>query len=98
MNKDTQDRLRNFIERIERVDEERKALTTDIADILKQAKSEGFDVKVMRRVLKLRKLSAAERQEAEALVETYMRAVSDQLEMFDDVSIRQRKGIEETVG
>lgn len=98
MNKDTQDRLRNFIERIERVDEERKALTTDIADILKQAKSEGFDVKVMRRVLKLRKLSAAERQEAEALVETYMRAVSDQIEMFEDVSIRQRKGIEETVG
>ena len=98
MNPETRARLRNFIERVERVDEEKKALTQDIRDILAQAKSEGFDPKVMRQVLKLRKLSQAERQEAEALVETYMRAVSDQLEMFDDVSIRQRKGIEETVG
>lgn len=86
LDKSTRDRLRNFVERIERVDEERKALTTDIADILKQAKSEGFDVKVMRQVLKLRKLSAAERQEADALLEVYMRAVSDQLEMFEEAA------------
>ncbi len=79
----TKTRLRNFIERVERVDEERKALTTDIADILKQAKGEGFDVKVMRQVLKLRKLSKAERDEADALLETYMRAVDTQMDMFE---------------
>ena len=86
MNPQTRDRLRNFIERVERVEEERKALTADIADILKQAKSEGFDTKVMRQVLKLRKLSAAERQEADALLEVYMRAVTDQLEMFEEAA------------
>mgnify|MGYP000446910785 CR=1 FL=1 len=86
MNPQTRDRLRNFIERVERVEEERKALTTDIADILKQAKGEGFDPKVMRQVLKLRKLSAAERQEADALLEVYMRAVTDQLEMFEEAA------------
>ena len=86
MNPQTRDRLRNFIERVERVEEERKALTTDIADILKQAKSEGFDPKVMRQVLKLRKLTAAERQEAEALLDVYMKAVTDQLEMFEEAA------------
>ena len=83
MNPQTRDRLRNFIERVERVEEERKALTTDIADILKQAKGEGFDTKVMRQVLKLRKLTAEQRQEADALLETYMRAVDPQMDMFE---------------
>ncbi len=86
MNPQTRDRLKSFIERIERVDEERKALTADIADILKEAKGEGFDPKVMRQVLKRRKLTAAERQEADALLEVYMRAVSDQLEMFEEAA------------
>ena len=68
MNQDTAARLRNFIERVENVQEERKALTKDIADILAQAKGEGFDPKVMRQVLRLRKLSAAERDETDMLV------------------------------
>lgn len=86
MNPQTRDRLKNFIERIERVVEERKALTTDIADILKQAKGEGFDPKVMRQVLKLRKLSKAERQEAEALLEVYLRALDPQIDMFKEAA------------
>jgi uncharacterized protein (UPF0335 family) len=86
MDTTTREKLRRYIERVENVDQERKALTTDIADILKQAKGDGFDVKVMRRVLKLRKLSAAERQEADAILDTYMHAVEDQMEMFAEAA------------
>jgi uncharacterized protein (UPF0335 family) len=81
---DTANKLRSYIDRIENVAQERKALTQDIADILKQAKSDGFDVKVMRQVLKLRTMSKAERQEAQHLIDTYMAAVDPQMEMFED--------------
>lgn len=84
MNPTTQAKLKSYIDRLERVDAERKAQVKDAADILAQAKSEGFDPKVIRRVLKLRKMSAAERKEAAALIETYMRAVDPQLDMFEN--------------
>lgn len=79
----TKARLRNFIERIERVDEERKALTTDIGDIYKQAKGEGFDVKVMREIVKRRKKDPAAQATHDELVEVYMRAVDTQMDMFE---------------
>jgi uncharacterized protein (UPF0335 family) len=73
--KTTQQQLRSFIERIERLEEEKKALASDIRDIFSEAKATGFDVKAMRQVLKLRKQDMHERQEQEALVETYMNAL-----------------------
>lgn len=73
--KSTQQQLRAFIERIERLEEEKKALASDIRDVFGEAKSTGFDVKAMRQVLKLRKQDMHERQEQEALVETYMNAL-----------------------
>ena len=69
------DRLRSLIERIERLEEEKKELQSDIRDIFAEAKSAGFDVKAMRAVIKLRKMNVADRDEQEILVETYRKAL-----------------------
>lgn len=69
------DRLRSIIERIERLDEEKKAIESDIRDIYAEAKSAGFDGKIIRAVIKLRKMNAADRDEQEALLETYRKAL-----------------------
>lgn len=69
------DRLRSLVERIERMDEERKALTGDIKDIYTEAKSAGFDVKVLRAVIMRRKRERADLEEMETLLEVYERAL-----------------------
>ena len=69
------DRLRSLIERIERLEEEQKALSSDIRDIFAEAKGAGFDVKIMRTIIKLRKMNAADRDEQETLLETYRHAL-----------------------
>ena len=69
------DRLRSLIERIERLEEEKKGLSSDIRDIFAEAKGAGFDVKTMRTILKLRKMNAADRDEQEFLIETYRKAL-----------------------
>ena len=69
------DRLRSLIERIERLEEEKKALSGDIRDVFAEAKSAGFDVKIMRAILKLRKMNAADRDEQEILLDTYRKAL-----------------------
>lgn len=69
------DRLRSLIERIERLEEEKAAIASDIRDIFAEAKGAGFDVKIMRVVLKLRKMNAADRDEQEFLTETYRKAL-----------------------
>ena len=69
------DRLRSLIERIERLEEERKALGSDIKDIFAEAKSAGFDVKVMRQLISMRKKEPAEVEEAETLLDLYRRAI-----------------------
>lgn len=69
------DRLRSLIERIERLEEEKKALSGDIRDVFAEAKSAGFDVKIMRSILKLRKMNAADRDEQEFLFDTYRKAL-----------------------
>lgn len=68
-------RLRSLVERIERLEEEKKELQSDIRDIFAEAKSAGFDVKALRTVLKLRKMNAADRDEQENLVATLRRAL-----------------------
>ena len=69
------DRLRSLIERIERLEEERKALGSDIKDIYAEAKSAGFDVKVMRQIIRIRKQEPAEVEEQETLLDVYRRAL-----------------------
>jgi uncharacterized protein (UPF0335 family) len=69
------DRLRSLIERIERLEEERVALGSDIKDLYIEAKSAGFDPKVIRTVVKLRKQDSADVEEHEALLDVYRRAL-----------------------
>ena len=64
-------RLISFIERIERLEEEKKGVQDDIRDVFAQAKAEGWEIKAIREVLKLRKLNSAERDERDFLVEEY---------------------------
>jgi uncharacterized protein (UPF0335 family) len=67
--------LKSFIERIERLEEEKKGIAGDIRDVYAEAKGQGFDAKVMRQVIRLRKKDTAERQEEEALLGLYMHAL-----------------------
>lgn len=69
------DRLRSLIERIERLEEERKALGSDIKDVFAEAKSAGFDVKVMRQLIRIRKQDPADVEEQETLLDVYRRAL-----------------------
>ena len=69
------DQLKAFIERIEKLEEEKKAITDDIRDVYAEAKGNGYDVKALRQIVKLRKLEPSEREEQEAIVETYMNAL-----------------------
>jgi uncharacterized protein (UPF0335 family) len=69
------DRLRSLVERIERLEEERKALSSDIKDIFAEAKSAGFDVKVLRQLIRVRKQEAAEVEEQETMLDIYRRAL-----------------------
>ena len=79
---DTQDvggvagkRLKSFLDRIERLEEEKKGLAEDIKEIYAEAKGTGFDVKTMRKILKLRKMETDERREEEELLELYKAAI-----------------------
>lgn len=67
--------LRSFVERIERLEEEKKGLQDDIKDIFAEAKGQGFEVKVLRKIISLRKKSDQERQEEDELLELYMAAL-----------------------
>ncbi|WP_043345033.1 DUF2312 domain-containing protein [Belnapia moabensis] len=69
------DRLQSIIERIERLEEERKALANDIKDIFAEAKSAGFDIKVVRQLISLRRKEPAEVEEQETLLDLYKRAL-----------------------
>jgi len=69
------DRLRSIVERVERLEEEKKALSSDIKDIMAEAKSAGFDVKVIRQVIRIRKQEPAEVEEQETLLDLYRRAM-----------------------
>lgn len=69
------DRLRSFIERIERLEEEKKGLSDDIKDIYAEAKGTGFEAKIIRQIVRLRKKAKEERQEEEALLELYKNAI-----------------------
>lgn len=73
-----QDQLRAFVERIERMEEEKKAIVDDIREIYAEAKGNGFDTKVLRMVVKIRKQDHAERLEQEALLDLYLTALGMQ--------------------
>jgi len=69
------DQLKAFIERIERLEDEKMALADDIKEVYAEAKGTGFDTKIMRKIISLRKKDHAERQEEEAIMELYLQAL-----------------------
>ena len=69
------DKLRLFIERIERLEEEKKGISDDIRDVYSEAKARGYDAKIMRQIIKLRAMESHQRQEWEAVLDTYMSAL-----------------------
>ena len=69
------DQLKAFVERVERLEEEKKAIADDIRDVYAEAKGNGFDVKALRTIVRMRKQDADERAEQETILETYMHAL-----------------------
>ena len=70
------DELRLLIERIERLEEEKKGIADDIRDVYSEAKSRGYDAKIMRQIVRLRKMETHDRQEMEAILDTYKAALN----------------------
>ena len=79
-----QDQLRAFVERIERMEEEKKAIADDIKEIYAEAKGNGFDTKVLRQVIRIRKQDRAERLEQEAILDLYLAALGMQVASSED--------------
>ncbi len=75
INKATQETLRRLVEQIERLESDKRDLSEDIRDKYLEARSQGFDVKILRHVIKLRKVDKADRDEAQMILETYMNAL-----------------------
>lgn len=75
------DQLKSIIERVERLEEEKAGIASDIKDIFAEAKGNGYDIKTLRKIIQLRRLDAAERDEAEHLLDTYKRALGMAPEM-----------------
>ena len=80
------DLLRSFIERIERLEEEKKTIAEDIRDVFSEAKASGFDTKIMRKVLALRKKDEQERTEEELILDSYLVALGMQPDLFEDAA------------
>ncbi len=72
-----QGRLRTIIERLERLDTDREAVMSDMKEVFAEAKGEGYDVKALRKVIRLRKIDRAKRQEEDAILDLYMSAVGE---------------------
>lgn len=71
----SQEQLKQYVERIENLDQEKKALAEHMRDVFAEAKSNGYDVKALREIIKLRKLDASDREEAEYMLDTYKAAL-----------------------
>ncbi|MNS16467.1 hypothetical protein D3C71_1367010 [compost metagenome] len=74
---DAQGRLRSIIERLERLDEDKQAVLIDMKEVFAEAKGEGYDVKALRKVLRLRKIDKAKRQEEEAILDLYLATLGE---------------------
>jgi uncharacterized protein (UPF0335 family) len=78
------DQLKSIIGRVEKLEEEKSGIAADIRDVFAEAAGNGFDVKAIRAVLKLRKMDASEREEQETVLDTYLNALGMLPEMEDD--------------
>jgi uncharacterized protein (UPF0335 family) len=78
------DQLKSIINRVERLEEEKAGLAADIRDVFAEAKGNGFDTKAIRTIIRMRKMDASEREEQEHVLDTYMRALGMQPDLFDE--------------
>lgn len=76
--------LRSIIERVEKLEEEKAGIASDIKDVFAEARSNGYDVKTLRKILALRKQDASAREEAEFILDTYKRALGLTLDLFEE--------------
>lgn len=83
--------LRSVVERIERLEEEKKTISGDIAEVYSEAKANGFDVKILRKLIALRKKETAEREEEESMLAVYMVALGMQPDLFDEADAPERE-------
>ncbi|MNU41438.1 hypothetical protein D3C71_301720 [compost metagenome] len=77
LNATAQGRLRSIVERLERLEEDKQAVMLDMKEVFAEAKGEGYDVKILRKVLRLRKQDKAKRQEEEAILDLYLSALGE---------------------
>ena len=77
MNSAAQGRLRTIIERIERLEEDKAAIMADMKEVFLEAKGEGYDVKILRKVIRIRKQDKAKRQEEDAILDLYLSALGE---------------------
>ena len=75
LNSTAQGKLKGLVERIERLEEDKAAVASDLKEVYAEAKGDGFDTKIIRKVIRMRKADAAKRQEEEALIELYISAI-----------------------
>jgi uncharacterized protein (UPF0335 family) len=75
INPNTAGQLKAFIERVERLEDERRTITEDISEVYSEAKGNGFDPKILRKIVAIRKQDESERREQETVLETYLRAL-----------------------
>ena len=92
LHQSAKDHLRAFVERLERLNEEKASLSSDIKEVYAEAKSNGFDTKALRKIISLRKKAEHERLEEEAMLATYMAAL-DMLPLFDEKRGDQAKAV-----
>jgi uncharacterized protein (UPF0335 family) len=78
------DQLKKIIARVEKLEEEKAGIAADIRDVFAEAKGNGFDVKAIRMIIKLRKMDASEREEAETILDTYLHALGMTPDLFDE--------------
>ena len=87
------DQLKSIIGRVEKLEEEKAGIAADIRDVFAEAKGNGFDVKAIRTIIKMRKMEPAEREEQETVLDTYLHALG--MLPDDDAPVRSRKAEEE---
>ena len=87
------DRLRTFIERIERLEEEKSTLSEDVKEVYSEAKGTGFDIKIMRQIVRLRKMEAGDRSEMEEILDVYKRALGMLSVDFERLSLSRTENV-----
>lgn len=86
------DQLKGIIGRVEKLEEEKSGIAADIRDVIAEAKGNGFDVKAIRTIIKMRKLDASEREEQEAILDTYLQGLGMLPDLFGDDPAAPRAG------